>query len=104
MPVFKVSFSSMLLGQSDRCNFKFYNIDSEVNNNYKVNELYSLFLQFSALGLLQDIRNNFLQLSSIHDDHHGCYLAVKIVSNILKKAQGRKFDKKREYNTLTFKF
>ena len=33
------------------------------------------------------------QLSSIHDDHHGCYLAVKIVSNILKKAQGRKFVK-----------
>ena len=26
----------------------------------KVNELYSLFLKFSALGLLQDIRNNFL--------------------------------------------
>ena len=25
--------------------------------------------------------------------HHGCYLAVKIVSNILKKAQGRKFEK-----------
>ena len=24
-----------------------------------VNELYSLFLKFSALGLLQDIRNNF---------------------------------------------
>ena len=26
---------------------------------YKVNELYSLFLKFSALGLLQDVRNNF---------------------------------------------
>ena len=26
---------------------------------FKVNELYSLFLKFSALGLLQDIRNNF---------------------------------------------
>ena len=26
-------------------------------------------------------------------DYHGCYLAVKIVSNILKKAQGRKFEK-----------
>ena len=25
--------------------------------------------------------------------HHECYLAVKIVSNILKKAQGRKFEK-----------
>ena len=25
--------------------------------------------------------------------HHGCYLAVKIVSYILKKAQGRKFEK-----------
>ena len=25
--------------------------------------------------------------------HHGFYLAVKIVSNILKKAQGRKFEK-----------
>ena len=25
--------------------------------SYKVNELYSLFLKFSALGLLQDIRN-----------------------------------------------
>ena len=25
--------------------------------------------------------------------HHGCYLAVKIVSNILKKAQVRKFEK-----------
>ena len=25
--------------------------------------------------------------------HHGCYLAVKIVSNTLKKAQGRKFEK-----------
>ena len=29
------------------------------NNNNKVNELYSLFLKFSALGLLHDIRNNF---------------------------------------------
>ena len=38
------------------------------NNNNKVNELYSLF-------------------------HHGCYLAVKIVSNILKKAEGQKFEK-----------
>ena len=28
-----------------------------------------------------------------HNSHHGCYLAVKIVSNILKKAQGRKFEK-----------
>ena len=27
------------------------------------------------------------------DSHHGCYLAVKIVSNILRKAQGRKFEK-----------
>ena len=32
------------------------------NNNNKVNELYSLFLKFSALGLLQDIRNNFHSL------------------------------------------
>ena len=29
------------------------------NNDNKINELYSLFLKFSALGLLQDIRNNF---------------------------------------------
>ena len=29
------------------------------NNNNKVNEMYSLFLKFSALGLLQDVRNNF---------------------------------------------
>ena len=29
------------------------------NDNNKVNELYSLILKFSALGLLQDIRNNF---------------------------------------------
>ena len=28
-----------------------------------------------------------------HNSHHGFYLAVKIVSNILKKAQGRKFEK-----------
>ena len=28
-----------------------------------------------------------------HNSHHGCYLTVKIVSNILKKAQGRKFEK-----------
>ena len=28
-----------------------------------------------------------------HNSHHGCYLAVKIVSNILKKAQGQKFEK-----------
>ena len=27
--------------------------------NFLVNELYSLFLKFSAFGLLQDIRNNF---------------------------------------------
>ena len=27
------------------------------------------------------------KLCSIHDDHHECYLAVKFVSNILKKAQ-----------------
>ena len=27
------------------------------NSNNKVNELYSPFLKFSALGLLQDIRN-----------------------------------------------
>ena len=33
--------------------------NSRGNNNNKVNELYSLFLKFSALGLLQDIRNNF---------------------------------------------
>ena len=31
-------------------------------NNNKVNELYSLFLKFSALGLLQDIKNNFHSL------------------------------------------
>ena len=36
----------------------------------KVNDFYSLFLKFSALGLLQDIR----------------------ISNILKKAQGCKFE------------
>ena len=29
------------------------------NKNYKVNVLYTLFLKFSALGLLQDITNNF---------------------------------------------
>ena len=28
-------------------------------HKFIVNELYSLFLKFSALGLLQDIRNNF---------------------------------------------
>ena len=28
-----------------------------------------------------------------HNSHHGCYLPVKFVSNILKKAQGRKFEK-----------
>ena len=33
--------------------------NSRGNNNNKVNELYSLFLKFSAMGLLQDIRNNF---------------------------------------------
>ena len=27
--------------------------------------------------------------------HHGCYLVEKVVSNILKKAHGRKFDKER---------
>ena len=33
---------------------------------------------------------------TVDDDdygHHGCYLAVKMVSYILKKAQGRKFEK-----------
>ena len=30
--------------------------DSHKPSNYKVNELYLLFLKFSALGLLQDIR------------------------------------------------
>ena len=39
------------------------------------------------------LKKQFLQLSSIHDGHHGCYLAVKIVSNILEKAQGRKYEK-----------
>ena len=33
------------------------------NNNNKVNELYSLFLKFSALGLLQDIRNKLSNVS-----------------------------------------
>ena len=33
--------------------------NSKGNNNYKINELYSLFLKFLAVGLLQDIRNNF---------------------------------------------
>ena len=32
---------------------------NETNKKKKVNELYLLFLKFSALGLLQDIRNNF---------------------------------------------
>ena len=54
--------------------------------NNKVNELYSLFLKFSAFGLLQDIRNNF-------HSYVASYLAVKIVSDILKKAKGRKFEK-----------
>ena len=31
--------------------------------------------------------------SSMYYGHHGCYLAVKVVSNILKKAHGRKFQK-----------
>ena len=46
----------------NRCKQKKYVIqynNSRGNNNNKVNELYSLFLKFSALGLLQDIRNNF---------------------------------------------
>ena len=30
-----------------------------------------------------------------HNGHHGCYLAVKIVSYILKKGQGRPFEKER---------
>ena len=33
--------------------------------------------------------------------HHRCYLAVKIVSNILKKAQGQTFERMSEYNSLT---
>ena len=33
-----------------------------------------------------------------HNSHHGCYLAVKIVSNVLKKAQGRKFEKEKTYD------
>ena len=32
---------------------------SDISIFFKVNELYSLFLKFSAMGLLQDIRNNF---------------------------------------------
>ena len=32
-----------------------------IDNINKVNELYSLFLKFSALGLLQDIRNNLAE-------------------------------------------
>ena len=44
-----------------------------------------------SLKIVSDIlKKQFLQLSSIHDGHHGCYLAVKNVSNILKKAQGQK--------------
>ena len=35
---------------------------------------------------------------SYHNGHQGCYLAVKIVSNILKKAKVQKF--KSEYNSL----
>ena len=31
--------------------------------------------------------------ATYHNGHHGCYLAVKTVSNILKKAQGRNFEK-----------
>ena len=31
----------------------------KTSNKLSFNELYSLFLKFSALGLLQDIRNNF---------------------------------------------
>ena len=31
--------------------------------------------------------------SSMYYGHHGCYKAVKVVSNILKKAHGRKFEK-----------
>ena len=50
------------------CSFAIFNDDDNNNNNNnnnynnnnnKVNELYSLFLKFSALGLFQDIRNNF---------------------------------------------
>ena len=38
-----------------------------------------------------------MNLKFQHINFYGCYLAVKIVSNILKKAQGRKSD----YNSLT---
>ena len=37
---------------------KFLDVPVEVRF-YKVNELDSFFVKFSALGLLQDIRNNF---------------------------------------------
>ena len=36
---------------------------------------------------------NMFPVHIYHNSHHGCYLAVKIVSYILKKALGRKFEK-----------
>ena len=56
--------------------------------SFYFNELYSLCLKFSALCLLQDFRKNFYSckfFSNILKKPR----AVKIVSNILKKAQGR---------------
>ena len=38
---------------------KISNAKPERKAQYINNKLYSLFLKFSALGLLQDIRNNF---------------------------------------------
>ena len=54
-----------------------------------------LMLRQSECNLAESDATSPLSMDSniYHDSHHGCYLAVEIVSNILKKAQGRKFEK-----------
>ena len=50
--------------------------------NYKVNELYPLFI--NVFGHVHS--------TEYKKQSPGCYFIEKIVSNILKKAYGRKFD------------
>ena len=44
--------------------------------NYKVNELHSLFIKFSAIGLLQGVATGSQQKTS---GQHECYLVEEIV-------------------------
>ena len=48
---------------------------------------------YLAVNIVSIILKKPLTVNIYHNSHHGCYLAVNIVSNILKKAQGRKFEK-----------